>query len=137
MEIKESIQIEAKPEDIFAVYKDVENWTSWDKHVISASLNGDFKVGTKGKIQPIKGPEVKIKITKLEENRLFVTEATPPLAKISFEHILTPIEDNLTEVTHKVKFSGISGGVFANMLGDKIKKSLPTVLKNLKQKLES
>jgi uncharacterized membrane protein len=137
LKITESIEINTTPEKIFAVYKDVKNWTSWDKNIISAELNGDFKVGTKGVLTPIKGPEVKIKITKIEENKFLTMEATPPLAKITFEHILEPWSQNTTKVTHQVTFSGLSGAVFANMIGDKIAKKMPEVLKSLKNKLES
>ena len=48
MVFEKSITIVATPAEIFSVYAAVANWSSWDAEVESASLNGEFKLGTEG-----------------------------------------------------------------------------------------
>ena len=55
-EAKYSVKTKAKKEAIWKLWTDVENWKEWDKSVKWSNINGDFKIGTKGKLKPKEGP---------------------------------------------------------------------------------
>jgi hypothetical protein len=42
---------------IWQVWTDVPNWKQWDKGLKEAQLDGQFLIGTKGRLVPDKGPK--------------------------------------------------------------------------------
>jgi hypothetical protein len=43
------------------------------------------------------------------------------------------VKNGRTYFTHEVWFSGLTGGIFANMFGEKFKTMLPEVMENIKK----
>jgi len=101
MQIKERIVIKAAPEQIYPLYENVLEWSSWDPDVQSSKIDGEFKVGAKGKLKPQNGPEAKIEFTEVTKNKSFTTISKLPLCTMSFAHELVPLNEE-TEVTHIV-----------------------------------
>jgi len=132
----EEIIINANPEEIFSVYLDVLNWKKWDHGIQSSSISGPCIVGAVGKLKPTCGPETEIKIVEIEKNKLFTTQSKLPLCIMTFEHILSLI-NNSTQVTHRVSFSGPLSFIFSRLIGNQIRKDLPHVLKNLEHLIET
>jgi hypothetical protein len=58
MRIEHRTSVAAAPERIFQIYADVAGWSIWDPDSRSASLNGSFRAGTRGRITPAKGRTV-------------------------------------------------------------------------------
>ena len=71
MKFEDSITIDTTPEQVFLIYKDVANWPTWDPETVSASIDGDFVVGSTGKIKPGKEPETKITWVEVTPNKSF------------------------------------------------------------------
>ena len=136
MQIEERIKIKATPEQIFTIYENVSEWSSWDPDVQSSSIDGKFKAGAKGKLKPTKGPEAKIDFTEVTRNKSFTTTSKLPLCTMSFEHELASTSEG-TEVTHKVAFSGLLSPVFGRLIGRGIKKGLPATMLGLRNAAES
>jgi len=137
MEINHSIQIKATPQTIFEIYEDVKKWSIWDKNVESSSIQGEFKTATIGTLKPKGGLQSKIYFTEVIKNKSFTTLGKLPLCKMYFEHTLHAINENTTEVTHTIKFSGLLSPIFRRLIGKGIKKSLPDVLEGLKIEAEA
>ena len=136
MQFEEKIRIQAPADQVFSTYANVAGWPNWDPDVLSASIDGDFKTGTSGKLKPKGSPETKVQLINVTDNESFTVECKLPLCKMHFEHELSAA-DNGTEVLNRVVFSGLLAPVFGRLIGSGISKSMPASLQGLKQHIES
>jgi Polyketide cyclase / dehydrase and lipid transport len=136
MKIESRITIATLPETLFAIYADVSNWNKWDPDTKSSSLEGPFEIGSVGRLAPTRGREVPMSLVSVVPNRSFTVECRIPLFRMVFEHELTP-HGSLTDVVHRVSFSGPLTFLFGPLVGGPLRKSLPQTLKSLKQYAES
>ena len=136
MIIEESISINASPEAIFAIYKDVEGWSKWDPDTKEASLDGQFAIGTTGKLVPTKGRGVTMRVTELTPDRSFTVEACIPLFNMKFDHELAP-DGMATRAIHRVTFSGPLTFLLGRIVGKQVREGLPKTMLSLKSFAES
>lgn len=127
--------IDASPTQIFQIYSDVAGWKNWDPEVEWSQLNGEFAVGSQGKLKPPKAPASTIRIVEVEENKSFTVESRLPLCKMLFEHQLVS-RGASTEVLHRVSFSGLLSPLFAFLIGRQIDAGFPRTLAGLKKLAE-
>ena len=130
-----AIIIDAPPSVIFAIYRDIENWKSWDEDVKKVVLSDGLKVGSQGEIMPTKGPTAKVKIISVGENRNFTVQSKSLLFCVNFEHELIELEGK-TKVIHRAVFSGLLKRLFSKIIGEPLKLSLPDTLQNIKKLAE-
>jgi len=135
MQFEESIEIQASPETIFALYADVPAWATWDPDVSSSSIVGAFVSGSTGKLKPSSGPEASIIFTEVVANKSFSVENRLPLCVMRFEHELFPTTIGTT-VVHRVSFSGFLSPLFSRIIGSQIRKGLPQTMAGLKRAAE-
>lgn len=136
MVIEESIIINASKEVIFNIYRDVEQWHTWDPDTKSSHLDGPFEVGSCGKLVPTKGSAVSIKMRDMVANESFTVEGGIPLFRMVFEHELTP-QGQSTQVTHRVTFSGLLTFILGRIVGTQVREGLPKTMLSLKAFAES
>ena len=111
-EIKTEIIIDSKPEKVWEVLTDFENYPTWNPFI--QNISGEQKVGSKldVSIHPLEGNGMTFKPTllKFEENREF-RQVGKLLVKGIFdgEHyfVLSQEVENKTKFTHGEKFRGI------------------------------
>lgn len=135
MQVEHRIHVAAPAERIFGIYADVPGWRTWDPDTRSASLEGPFAVGTKGKLTPAKGNTVPMLVTAVVPNRSFTVECRIPLFRMVFEHELVPA-GTTTEVIHRTTFSGALSPLLGRMIARQLDAGLPVTLANLKQLAE-
>ena len=135
MQFEEQILIAAPTEKVFAIYANVEGWSSWDPDVKSSSLHGQFVSGATGTLQPSSGPKAKIEFTEVTPNRTFTVESKLPLCVMRFEHELSGSSGE-TKALHRVIFKGLLSPLFGRLIGPQIRKGLPHSLKGLKHAAE-
>ena len=135
MQFKKEIIINAPAREVFKQYENVAMWKSWDAEVKESSLEGKFKVGSKGILKPAKGPKANFELTEVTPDKSFTSQTKLPLCKFDFKH---QIEDfgEATKVIHTVVFSGLTSAIFGRLIGSQIKKTLPDTLKGLKASCE-
>ncbi|MFT6641952.1 MAG: hypothetical protein ACI9US_002948 [Gammaproteobacteria bacterium] len=136
MKFEDSIKIIASPAQVFAVYKDVANWPTWDPETVAASINGDFVVGTTGKIKPGKEPETKITWVEVTRDKSFTVECKLPLCKMQFIHEMTA-ENDQTLVVNKIELTGLLSSIFGLLIGSKLKQGVHQSLLGLKAHIEA
>lgn len=136
MTFEESIIIQTSAAQVFSVYTKVSEWPIWDADTLSSSLDGDFKVGTTGKIKPKGEPETPITLVEVTPNKSFTVECKLPLCKMQFIHEMADQGDNVA-VKNRVLFTGLLSPVFGFLIGSKIKKSLSSSLQGLKSYIEA
>lgn len=121
------------PEQIWVTYQNVSTWPSWDSELQSASLLGNFEVGSKIIIQPKKGPTAKAVITECLPFEKFTDMATLPLkTKLIFSHQIEKNSKNI-KITHRVSIDGSLTFIFKQLIGKSIAKHLPGAMEKLIQ----
>jgi hypothetical protein len=100
------------------VWIDVAGWSD-SEHIESAQLDGGFRPG--GIIvSKAKGfPRSTLKITQVEEPRLWVDESRSPGVRMTFEHLIAPA-DGGSEVTERVVIRGPLAGLVGRLLRRKL-----------------
>lgn len=96
----------ASREQIWAVWSDAERWSEWNSGVRSASLDGPFAAGTKGRLRPASGPTGSIEIIELEPNARWVTATRLPGARFVLEHRLDDGPGGELQVTYRGQLDG-------------------------------
>jgi uncharacterized protein YndB with AHSA1/START domain len=96
----------ASREQIWAVWSDAERWSEWNSGVRSATLDGPFAAGTKGRLRPASGPTGTIEIVELEPNARWVTVTRLPGARFLLEHRMDDGTDGQVLVTYRGELGG-------------------------------
>ncbi|HEX4466762.1 MAG TPA: SRPBCC family protein [Solirubrobacteraceae bacterium] len=105
-EQQRSASCPASREQIWAVWSDAEHWSEWNSGVRSATLDGPFAAGTKGRLRPASGPTASIEIVELEANARWVTVTRLPGARFLLEHRIDDGADGQLQVTYRGRLSG-------------------------------
>lgn len=121
----------ASSDKIWGVWTDVPSWKQWDKGLKEAILEGDFVVGTKGKLIPDKGPKSKFVITELIPDRSYTFETRIPFGWLIIQRTLK-VKNGTTYFTHDVEFTGILKKFLGKKLGKNYREMLPSVMNEIK-----
>ena len=116
---------------IWKVWTDVPNWKQWDKGLKEAFLDGEFVVGTKGKLIPDKGPKSKFVISELLPNKSYTFKTKIPFGWLIIKRTLE-VKEGKTFFTHDVQFTGFLKKILGNKLGKNYRAMLPSVLSEIK-----
>lgn len=131
-----TLETQAAPERIWAVWTDVPNWKNWDIGLKDASKEGEFKSGSKGRIISLEGRTSKFKVVAFVEGKSYTYKTKLPLGSLHVRRYLKT-DNGKTTFTHEVWFKGLTGGVFAKAFGAEFREMLPTVLSNVKDLAEA
>ncbi|HDI3197774.1 SRPBCC family protein [Vibrio cholerae] len=132
----EKVTTDATAEQVWAIWEQAELWPSWDSELVWVKLDGPFKAGTQGKMQPVGGPVVEFTLTEVEVNRKFIDRARLPLTTLDFAHFYehTGDKEGTSYIRHSVTMTGLLAPLFGFILGRKIKKHLRGAMEDLSQK---
>ena len=136
MQVEHRTTVNAPPDVIFRIYEDVGNWHTWDPDTKQATLDGPFRVGSRGTLTPTRGRTVPMLLTEVVPAARFTAESRIPLFLMGFEHELKPV-GVATEVTHRVTLSGAVRLVIGRMLVGQMNAGLPVTLARLKALAEA
>lgn len=126
----------AKPEAIFALWEDINNWHEHDNGIEWAKLTDTFAEGGRYIIKPKGGPKVKATIIKVEKPYVFVDISYLLGAKLRFDHAITQ-KDGTTHVDILMTVSGPFSKVWAKILGANQQADLESATKNLIARAEA
>lgn len=133
--IEHTVETTAPAAAIWQIWQDVSNWNSWDPGIEYSSINGPFRVGTKGVLKPKGGPLVHTVLTQVEPLKLFVDEAKLTLAHVTVAHFMNE-SGGKTQVTHRIEMKGPLAFLFAILIGRGMKKNLPREMLAMVKKAE-
>lgn len=103
-------EIDASAEDVFAFFKDVENWTSWTTSVKKAyrKPGRDWGVGFRLSFVPDFLPfPLDVKILDFEEGRLIAWGVRTPAATLVHQFDFEPLEAGRCRVRHREYAEGL------------------------------
>ena len=131
-----SLETSATPEQIWAIWIDVQHWKDWDTGLKDAEMNGPFQLGQTGIITSLEGRKSKFKVVEYSQGLSYTYKTRLPLGSLYVKRYLSSQEGQMM-FTHEVWFKGLTKGIFAKAFGGKFRQMLPKVLENIKQIAES
>lgn len=106
----------ARREDIWPHYADVEHWSSWSRKGVEWSrLDGPFEAGTEGKTKAPGFPAFRFRLTAVEPERMFASEAKLPGARLVIEHVIESVGAGV-EITHRARVDGPMAWLWATLI---------------------
>lgn len=133
---KHSIKTNAKPEAVWALWENLNQWSQWDHGIEASHLDGSFKTGATGWLKPAGGPKVKFELLDVIPLKKFHDRSYLPLTKLDFIHTIEQDGDSII-VTHQVEMTGLLTFLFSKIIGTGIKKDMPSAMAKLVQLAEA
>ncbi|WP_228027961.1 SRPBCC family protein [Costertonia aggregata] len=127
-----NLETSAPPEAIWKIWTDVPQWKNWDTGLKDATLQGIFRLNTKGKIISLKGRSSKFKIIEFKEGESYTFKTQLPLGGLYVKRFLQ-MKNGRTCFTHEVWFKGLSSRLFAKNFGAVFREMLPETMHNIKE----
>lgn len=132
------VQIEAPPDLVWAIMRDVERWQDWTPTVTSIRLldRGPLRVGTRAIIRQPKLPPAKWRVTELDEaGRNFTWVNWAPGVRVIAQHWVEASGMG-SRATLSLRFSGILAPLLARITRALNHRYLVLEAKGLKQRCE-
>jgi uncharacterized membrane protein len=136
--VKVSVNIDAPPQQVFAVLCDVERWPEWTSTMISVQRlqSGPFVVGSSARVcQPSLRPAV-WQVTELENQRSFTWTTRSLGLRMTAGHSIEPRGAG-SIVVLSFEMSGFIAPLAARLYGGLIERYITTESQGLKQRSES
>lgn len=113
-----------KKEDVWKVWKDIDNWTDWNPDLESTKLIDSFETGGNFELKPKGVPIVKFTLEEVIENASFTDCAHLPGAKMFGKHEMKETDEGL-ELKTTVSISGATAMMWVNMVGERVAAKMP------------
>ncbi len=123
-------------EALWQHWTDVANWPQQDASLESASINGDFQVGSIITLKPKGSPTVKVRLIEVKPCTSFSTIGKLPLTKLQFYHYAAPTSAGI-EFTQSVTMTGPLSGLFSLLFGKKMTDNLKARMSKLAELLNA
>lgn len=113
-----------KKEDIWQIWTDVNNWSSWHGDLDYCKMDGDFKVGNFFLLKPKGAPAVKIELIGIEKNKKF-TDCTKFFgAKMYDTHAMEETENGI-RLTNKLVVTGLLRFLWIKLVAQNVANTVP------------
>ena len=66
-----TMETTTSPDEIWSIWTNVKQWKDWDTGLKDASIDGEFKLDTKGAIISLEGRKSKFKVVEYEEGKTY------------------------------------------------------------------
>jgi hypothetical protein len=130
--IEHSIDANARPETVWALFRDVVGWQTWNSGVVSSELDGPFLTGAWFTMTPVGGDPLRSQLLDVRENECFVDQTRVGELVVIVHHRLTPLGDGRTRISYALSADGPG----ASEIGPMIAADFPDVLASLKIRAE-
>ena len=133
-----AVDINAAPDRVWAVMRDVESWPEWTPTVkkIRRLDKGSLAVGSRALIWQPKLPPAKWRVTELDDSRKsFTWETRGPGMRLQARHWVESA-GNTSRATLSIQFSGLLGPLFARLTRNLNNRYLALEAKGLSERSE-
>jgi uncharacterized membrane protein len=133
-----TVNIDARPDKVFAVLCDVERWPEWTPTVTAVRRldPGAFTIGSSARIHQPKLRAAIWKVTELETGRNFTWATNAPGICMKAGHLLSA-EGAGTRVELSFELSGFMTPLISRLYGGLIEQYVTTESRKLKERSES
>lgn len=128
--IDHKIKTISSAQKIWSLWKNVEDWPSWDEDIDWCHLNDEFEFGKKGKLKPKSFPATDFILSEVTEYKSFTVTSKLPLAKIIAIH---RIEENNAgcNIQHRMEIKGLLSVIFSKLMKKNMQHSVPKAMQKL------
>lgn len=132
-EFEHSIETNARKEEIWALYSNIESWPLWDQGIESVSLEGEFKDGAQGKIKLVGQGLLSYRITMADPNKGFSNETViyGLNATVKFLHTFSDMLDGKIMLINHVTVACPDNELIENEIGEGITSGIPNTMANI------
>lgn len=132
-----SVEIQASPDRVWAVLRDIERWPEWTPTVTSIQRVdcGPLAVGSRARIRQPKLPPAEWQVTELEEGRSFTWVTRRPGVRVTARHWIEA-EGAESRTTLSLQFSGFFGPLVARLTRRLNQRYLALEAKGLRERIE-
>ena len=131
-----SIETTARPNEVWGLLADADDWPSWNPGLASAHLDGPLKNGTTGQTTQASGQQGRFTVTDVHEGTHFVNEAKVPGAVLRFQHTIEGLDQARTRVTLGATLSGPMAPIWGLIFGRTIAGYMPTAVRQLVERAQ-
>ena len=133
-----TVTIDAPPDKVFAVLRDVERWPEWTPTMLSVKRleSGPFAVGSTAEVRQPKLRPTVWQVTEIEESRNFTWATRSPGLRMKAGHLVEP-HGNGSRVALSFEMSGLMAPLVARLYGGLIEEYVATESQGLKERCES
>jgi hypothetical protein len=128
-----SIETDATPERIWAVWADVSAWPAWNGDIERVELLGPFAAGSRIVMTPIGDAPIELRMADASQPELFVDEAAFGPNVIRTTHRVMRLADGRSRITYRMEIEGPEGAE----IGPQISADFPETLASLARCAES
>ena len=116
-------------EQLWKLFANVNQWHTWDEGIEYAKMEGKFEKGNHFMLRPKGGPNVKVELLEIVENKMFLDVTKFPLAKMYDEHLFEETPQGL-KITNTITVKGILSFLWVKIVAQKIADALPKEMAN-------
>lgn len=126
-ECEHEIEVNASPDVIWALFRDVAGWPQWNAGIAKIEINGPFEAGTQFVMTPTSQEPVMTRLVEVRENVSFLDETRIGALTIYVDHRIEGIEPGRSRVVFGLEAFGPAG----DKIGPAVSADFPDVLKAL------
>lgn len=131
-----SLPLQAADSVLWRYWTHTDLWPLWDTGLKSATLQGDFVEGSRGKLLPDRGPAAKFRLLEVQPQHSYTFVTALPGAKLLIKRQLQEV-NGVRYFTHMVWFEGPLANFWFKRLGKRYQALLPEVMEKLRQLCEN
>ena len=121
---------------VWAVWTDVNQWHTWQDDIEYAKLNGEFEKGNVIHFKPKGGPNIKLELTEVKPDSVFIDLTRFPLAKMFDSHELIDHGDNL-EIKSTIRIEGPLSFLWRKLVAENVANGLKEQTERLIEKVRN
>lgn len=125
---EQSIEIDATPAQIWAVFADVHGWTRWNAGIERIELHGPFAAGSSFTMQPPGTDAFVSTLIAVDEQRGFTDETMIDETRVVVDHRIKALSPHRVRVTYATQITGPQ----AQAIGPEVTGDFGEVLRGLK-----
>jgi hypothetical protein len=133
-----AVQIDAPPDRVWAIMRDVECWHEWTPSVTGIRLldGGPLRIGSRLLVRQPKLPPAMWRVTELDDaGRGFISITRSPGVSVTAHHWVEP-SDGGSRVTLSIQFTGLLASLVARLTRDLNNRYLALEADGLKRRSE-
>lgn len=119
-----------RPEQVWKVWSDVNQWHTWQPDIEYARLEGAFETGQIFKFRPKGGPELGIELTEVKPLVGYADLTRFPLAKMLDSHEIVDHGDHI-EIQNTLTVSGPLSFLWRKLVAEDVAASIAGQTRNL------
>jgi uncharacterized protein YndB with AHSA1/START domain len=126
----------APPEAFFARWVDHDSWSTWSPDTAWVRLEGPPALGTRGRLKPKDGPQVRFVVSAFEPGHRYADTTRLPGARLVFDHTAV-LQDDATRLAARATMVGPLAGIWAKIMSGGFQASVQADLDRLILVVES